>query len=335
MLGIVYGVLAAASFGFNNASARRGVLTGTPIQGLAISMPLGMALFLAAAFIFGEWSQISRLARQDLLFLTAAGIMHFVWGRYFNIRSLAAVGSNLAGPVQQTQLLISLTLAIVFLGETLTPLKIAGILLVVSAPMYILRRQARAKARARSAGAAAAPAEEPAAIGPAVGEPDIGAAAREAAKPVFKPRMAEGYIYALLAALGFGTSPVLIKAGLANTGLSLLGGFVSYAAACAVVALVLVIPGLLTQVRSIKPKSLKWFAYSGVGVSFSQLFRYLALGVAPVTIVQPLQSLSLIFRMIFGYFINRDHESFDRDVILGIFMSFIGVLCLSLSLGGG
>jgi len=36
--------------------------------------------------------------------------------------------------------------------------------------------------------------------------------------------------------------------------------------------------------------------------------------------------------MVFGYFINRDHESFDRHVILGIFMSFLGVLCLSLSL---
>jgi drug/metabolite transporter (DMT)-like permease len=316
MLGIVYGVLAAASFGFNNASARRGVITGTAIQGLAISMPLGMLLFLLAAVLVGELSQISRLARQDILFLTAAGIGHFVWGRYFNMRSLAAVGSNLAGPVQQTQLLISLTLAIVFLGETLTPLKIAGILLVVSAPMYVLRRQAKARALAKSAGAAAVPAEPP-------------------AEPGFKPRMVEGYTYALLAALGFGTSPVLIKAGLANTGLSLLGGFVSYAAACAVVALLLLVPSLFLQVRTMKPVSLKWFAYSGVGVSFSQLFRYLALGVAPVTVVQPLQSLSLIFRMIFGYFINRDHESFDRDVILGIFMSFAGVLCLSLSLGGG
>jgi drug/metabolite transporter (DMT)-like permease len=316
MLGIVYGVLAAASFGFNNASARRGVLTGTAIQGLAISMPLGMLLFLLGAFLVGELSQIFALARRDVLFLTAAGIGHFVWGRYFNMRSLAAVGSNLAGPVQQTQLLISLTLAIVFLGETLTPLKIAGILLVVSAPMYVLRRQAKARALAKCAGAAAVPAEPP-------------------AEPGFKPRMVEGYTYALLAALGFGTSPVLIKAGLANTGLSILGGFVSYAAACAVVALLLLVPSLFLQVRTMKPVSLKWFAYSGVGVSFSQLFRYLALGVAPVTVVQPLQSLSLIFRMIFGYFINRDHESFDRDVILGIFMSFAGVLCLSLSLGGG
>jgi len=313
MLGIIYGVLAAATFGFNNASARRGVITGTALQGIVISMPLGMLLFFLAAVAFGEWGEAHRLARMDILLFAAAGFMHFVWGRYFNIRSLAAVGSNLAGPVQQTQLLLSLTLAIVFLGETLTPLKIAGILLVVSAPMYILRQRAKANARAKSAGAAATPSQNGAA-------------------PGFTPRMAEGYIFALLAAVGFGTSPVLVKAGLANTGLSLMGGFVSYAVACAVVALLMAVPSLLGQVRAIKPESLKWFAYSGVGVSFSQLFRYLALGVAPVTIVQPLQSLSLIFRMIFGYFINRDYESFDRHVIVGIFMSFAGVLALSLSI---
>jgi uncharacterized membrane protein len=78
-------------------------------------------------------------------------------------------------------------------------------------------------------------------------------------------------------------------------------------------------------------ESVKWFTLSGVGVSFSHLFRYLALGLAPVTVVQPLQSMSLLFRMIFGYFINRDHESFDRYVIVGILLSFAGALSLSLS----
>jgi len=313
MLGIIYGVLAAATFGFNNASARRGVITGTAIQGISISMPLGMIMFFIAAVLVGQLGQISALSRQSILFLVVAGIGHFVCGRYCNMRSLQAVGSNLAGPVQQTQLLISLTLAIVFLGETLTPLKIAGILLVVSAPMYILRRQAKLRARAKSAGAAAVPAEG-------------------AAEPGFKPRMAEGYTFAFLAAICFGTSPVLIKAAVADTGLIVVAGLISYIAACTVVACLVLIPSVFLEVRSMKRVSLKWFAISGVGVSFSQFFRYLALGAAPVTIVQPLFSLSLMFRMIFGYFINRDHESFDAHVILGIFLSFLGVLCLSLSL---
>ena len=61
------------------------------------------------------------------------------------------------------------------------------------------------------------------------------------------------------------------------------------------------------------------------------MFRFLAFGVAPVTIVQPLISLSVIFRMIFGFFINRSHERFDRQIIMGIILSFIGAVILSLS----
>lgn len=312
MLGVLCAIAAAASFGFNNASARRGVLTGTALQGLAISMPLGVLLFLAAGILAGQWTEVHRLTRTSVLFFAAAGFMHFVWGRYFNIRSLAAVGSNIAGPVQQVQLLLALTLAVVFLGETLTPLKVLGILLVVAAPALILERRSKARARVRAS---------------------PGTDRTTAAKPDFTPRMVEGYLCAGLSALGFGVSPILIKAGLAGTRLSLLGGFVSYITAAAVVALVLVVPSQFADVRGISRESVKWFALSGVGVSTSQLFRYVALGLAPVTIVQPLQSLSLLFRMIFAYFINRQHEEFDRWVIAGILLSFVGALALSASDG--
>jgi drug/metabolite transporter (DMT)-like permease len=320
MLGIFFGVLAAACFGFNNVSARRGVLSGTALQGLAISLPIGIVLFGLLAWVFGQWSGAGRMTLADVGFLAAAGFMHFVWGRYCNIRSLAAIGSNLAGPVQQVQLLLSLGLAIWLLGETLTPLKILGIILVVSAPAYILR--ARAKATAR---------EKAAALDSPVAETAIPMDQKGGTKPIFVPRMAEGYACALLAAVGFGTSPILVKAGLTGTGLSLIGGFISCVAATIVVGAVLVIPAKFAELRGINRESLKWFTFSGVGVSFSHLFRYLALGLAPVTIVQPLQSMSLLFRMIFGYFVNREHERFDRYVIVGIIFSFMGAIALSLS----
>jgi drug/metabolite transporter (DMT)-like permease len=316
MLGILFGVLAAASFGFNNASARRGVLSGGAIQGLVISMPIGMAMFAVLAWVFGQWPMYARITWMEAGFLAAGGFMHFVWGRYCNIRSLAAVGSNLAGPVQQVQLLLSLALAIILLGETLSPFKILGILMIAGAPAYILRARAKAKA---------------AAVRAKTTEPAVAVAPEAGAKPVFTPRMAEGYLFALLAAVGFGTSPILVKAGLAGTGASLVGGFISCVAATAVVVLLLLIPSQLDEARRMNRESVKWFTLSGVGVSFSHLFRYLALGLAPVTVVQPLQSMSLLFRMIFGYFINRDHESFDRYVIVGILLSFAGALSLSLS----
>lgn len=319
MLGALYAVLAAATFGFNNASARRGVLTGTAIQGMAISVPMGVPLFLIAALVGGQLGEFDQLTLKSLLLLSGAGFMHFVWGRYCNMRSLAAVGSNVAGPVQQVQLLLSLSMAIFLLGESLTPLKVLGIILVVAGPSFVIHGRAATKRRearlAQGSPVAAAKA----------------AASKTAAKPAFQPRMMEGYAFALLAAIGFGTSPILVSAGLKESGLSLLGGLVSYVAATIVVAICLMLPRNFRQLSTISRDSLPWFTIAAVAVWASQFFRYLALGIAPVTVVQPIQSLSLIFRMIFGYFINREHEVLDRYVIGGIILSFAGALALSIS----
>ena len=323
MLGAFYAILAAATFGFNNASARRGVLTGTAVQGMAISVPLGVPLFLIVAFFGGQLGQFDQLSTESILYLAGAGFMHFVWGRYANMRSLAAVGSNIAGPVQQVQLLLSLTLAIVLLDETLTPLKILGILLVVSGPSFILHGRAVEKRRAAQRAKAA--------VGAAVTGETTADMPDAPTKPAFKPRMMEGYAFALLAAIGFGTSPVLVSAGLKGHGLALLGGLISYIAATIVVAAFLMLPRNFVQVRNMSREALPWFTVAAVAVWASQLFRYLALGLAPVTVVQPIQSLSLIFRMIFGFFINREHEALDRYVIGGIILSFIGALALSIS----
>src|SRR5438067_2447860 len=60
MLGAILAILSAGTFAFNNAAVRRGVVTGTPGQGMAITVPIGVALFLLAAVLTGE---ITRLAQ--------------------------------------------------------------------------------------------------------------------------------------------------------------------------------------------------------------------------------------------------------------------------------
>jgi len=320
MLGIFFAMVSAACFGFQNASARRGALSGTAMQGLVTSMVAGTLLFLGCTIVFGELAALERMSLTDIGFLCAAGFAHFVWGRYWNIRALGAIGANLAGPVQQYQLLLSLSLAIFFLGEYLTPLKVLGIILVVSAPAFILERRSKSRRNdlkaARAAGAAVVAAD---------------AAETIDAKPKFKPRLVEGYTCAILSGLGFGSSAVLAKAGLMSTGAGFAGGFVSYVCATTFVGIMLLNPGNLAEVRTMRGEARKWFFVSGMAVSFSQMFRYLALSVAPVTVTQPIQATSLIWRMVFGYFINREHEAFDRYVLIGLCLSFAGAFALAIS----
>lgn len=301
MLGVVLSVLAAGTFALNATAARRAVLTGSVLQGLAITVPLGVPLFWLIAWAAGEAGDIARFPLAAVAWFAAAGIVHFVIGRYSNYAAAGAIGNNLAAPLLQCEVLVTLALAMTVLGETLTPLRLIGIVLVLIGPSLVMNR-----------GATRSPA-------------------------TFSPRYLEGYAFAALAALAYGSSPILIglglKAGLAATGrqAALAGGVVSYLAATVAVGVFLLATRQSRSIYRIEKSSLGWFVFAGVCVAISQIFRYAAMALAPVSVVTALQRLSSIFRIYFGWAINREHEVFDRSVILATVVSMIGAIALSIS----
>jgi len=149
----------------------------------------------------------------------------------------------------------------------------------------------------------------------------------------FQPRYAEGYAFALLSATGYGLSPIFIRLGLEHRGLgaSMAGGLISYLAATAFMALVLQWPAQLRQAMAVKPEAAKWFTFSGVMVCVSQMFIYMALAIAPVTVVSPINRLTIVFRLYFSRMLNPQHEVFGGKVILGTVVSLVGAVILSLS----
>jgi drug/metabolite transporter (DMT)-like permease len=308
VLGIFYTFLATITFGINSATVRRGVITGSVTQVVVVSMPIGFAMFVAAALGTGQFSRITEFSPQSFAFLATAGVVHFVIGRYCGYRSIQAMGANLASPVQQWSLLVTLTLAIAYLGETLDALKIFGIALMVLGPSIVVgaRRMRAAKPEVLTAKAIEAAGD----------------------KPRFKPKLAQGYFFGILCCLCWGSSPILVRAGLDGTGLALAGGVVSYSAAMIAVALVLLLRGARADARAIDPANMKWFIWIGVTVCLSQIFLYMAMAIAPVTVVQPLMRLSNIFGVLFAWYMNRDHEVFDRGVLSAIGLSMLGAAAL-------
>lgn len=307
MIGGLLSLLSAITFAYANASVRRGVLTGTVLQAVAISLLVAMPLFMAAMLVAGGFAPIMDFSWRSLGLLALAGIIHFAWARYCNYRATKAIGANLVAPIQQFSLIITLVLAVVWLGEKLTVLRIIGIALVFLGPALTL------KAVPKSAGTV------------------TGARADSAA---FDPQYAEGYFYALLSAIGFGISPILIGMAFETQSLTtgIAGGLVSYAAATFVVmALTLLMPGQWQSFKTVDATSCRWFVLSGLAVGFSQMFRYMALAVAPVSVVTPIQRLSLVFRLYFGSMINPDHEVFGGRVIWGTVLALAGALALSVS----
>jgi len=309
VLGGFLALCSAATFAINNSFTRRGVVGGTVLQALAISVPIGVPMFLLAALATDSLGLLAGFSGRSFLWLSLAGIIHFVWGRYCNYRAVKAIGSNLSGPLQESSVLIALGLAVWLLGETLTPVKVVGILLVLLGPAVAVelgRKKTRAVEQTRH--------ERP-------------------STALFSPTYAEGYLFAALSATGYGTSPILIRVGLESGDIrsSIAGGLVSYGAATVVVVCALAVTGSFGHARSISRTDAKWFGFAGLFVGLSQMLRYMALAVAPVSVVAPIQRLSLIFRLVFSWLMNRELEVFSGKILVGTVLSLFGVLLLSVS----
>ena len=98
VLGAILAVLAAATFALTNAAGRRGVATGTPAQGMVISIPVGLLCFLTVALLTGALQALNRIGVLAFASLSLAGVLHFVVGlhfavgRYCNFRASQAAG---------------------------------------------------------------------------------------------------------------------------------------------------------------------------------------------------------------------------------------------------
>ena len=314
MLGGWLALLAAATFAFSNVSARRGVIQGSVFQGLAITVPIGVPLFLVAALVSGAGGALFRFTIWQMLFLAAAGICHFALARYCAYRSVHALGSNLAAPVQRLSLPVSLALALWLLGEYLTPLRAVGVALVIFGPIVMLSGQVASRRSARRK-AASSPSQ--------------------AATTGFQPRYLEGYFFAVLSAVGYGVSPLFVRAALegADIPTAIAGGVYSYAAAALLLAPAFVKRSTRRSIFAIRGEPAKWFVLSGLFTGISQMIRYMALALAPVTVVSSIMVSSLVFRYLFSGIINRDHEIFSIWVIVGIAITIVGSLALTLEIG--
>ena len=107
---------------------------------------------------------------------------------------------------------------------------------------------------------------------------------------------------------------------------NIVGGFIAYLSASLLVLILIIVSGSkFRNIYDLNNKGVKWFILTGFLGFLSHLFRYMALGVAPITIVEPIQRSTIIFRVIFGWLLNRQHEIINKTVLFGIMLSVAGV----------
>jgi drug/metabolite transporter (DMT)-like permease len=303
VLGILYAALGAFTFAVNNVAMRRGVVTGSVLQGMALTVPFGGLTFLVIAVAFGELGQIAMFPMVAAAWLAGQGIVHFVFGRYCNYKSNQLMGVNLSAPVVQLQIVVAMVWAVLTLHEIFTVLQAIGSVLMVSGS-FVTQRNASGAVRAPGPNAA----------------------------PAFRPRVVSGSVFALGAAIGYGTSPLMAReAFLHAPGLgTAAGGCIAYASATLLFALILLKPGACSDIRGTSRENLPWFLSGAVTVAISQAFVYASLALAPLIVVTPILQLSLVFRLGLSQWLNREHEVMNAAVIVGAVAAVLGSLLVAL-----
>jgi len=314
MLGAAVALFSALSFSLSDVFARRGVAVAPPAYGAFATVLMGVPMFALGALFTGQLLNYAELSGKGYLLMAAAGLVHYVVGRYFNYAAVQAIGAARSSPVQSLTLPYSVIVALLLLDEGITTGMAIGMGLILVGPAIMVERQ-----KPRAAIVAAETVLEPALYG----EP------LPPAPTQFELRQAEGYAFALIAAVSYGSSPVLIRAALEDThGLAIFGGFISYAAAGAFLLVTLALPQRRHMLQALTPRVFRAFFGAGFAVFVAQMLRFIALGMASVAVVATLLRFASIFTLLLSWLFNRDLERITWRLVIGVLLSVGGAVLM-------
>ena len=227
-------------------------------------------------------------------------------------------GINLTAPVVQLQVVVTMVLAVMVLHEPCTALQmIGGVVILAGLADHAAGSRRSPLPRSRPPNQRYMRMTSPRCR-------------------LFIPRYLAGYLFASLAAVAYGTTPIMARFALEHTGptTGILGGLIAYVAATAVVGLAFVVSAPLRRnAGGMRRDNVRWFALSGVLVAAAQGFFFCAVAVAPVMFVMPLLQTSLAFRMLFSTWLSPNHEIFGPLVMSGVVISIAGALMVSIDSG--
>jgi drug/metabolite transporter (DMT)-like permease len=313
VLGALVSLGSALAFSLSSVAVRRGVLKAPVSHGTFVTVLMGVPLFLLACLVSGQILHIGALSAREYGLLACAGVIHYVVGRYFNYAGVEAIGATRSGPINALNLPYSATLAWLFLGEDMSLGVIIGIVLALLGPLLMFERRA--------------PEPQPVVVA-AVGDIPVAAPAREEVKL----RLTEGYIFAVLCAICYGSSPVLIRSALEDhSGVSILGGLAAYSAAAAVLILSLLLPSRRGLIAALNVETMRAYFAAGFFVFLAQMLNFIALTLASVATVATFIRFSNVFTLIISWIYNRRLEMITPRVVLGVCFSVAGALVMVLS----
>ncbi len=295
MSGQVLALLAALLYAFSGIITRRAV---TKVSNLTVGTLLSIAVSVPYFFIIlltmGQITDISGFSWINYVFLSAAGIVHFMIGRSLYYYCIQLVGTNLAGILSRVGPLVPFILGVTILSEPLSWQLTIGVLLIIIGVI--------------AAGLA----------------PQLSNSTQKIQSGI----MLKAILFGLGSGITWGISSVLIKVGLQGSGSPIAGTFISFSAATIGLGISLLKHERRKDLLNMEPRTVLLFCIPGFLGANAQLMRFVALNTTPVSVIAPLFSTTPIFIVFFSFLLNRRLELFSKNVIIGAIAVVAGTILL-------
>ena len=147
MISIIFALLSALFAAMTTILCKCGLKDADSDAATALRTTIVLVLSAIVVWVSGEWTQLPNATGMTLLFLILSGCATGAsWLCYF--KALKMVDVNEVAPIDKSSVVLTMLMAFIFLGEQLTTVKIAAMVLIGAGTLMMSIRKGNGKRKA-------------------------------------------------------------------------------------------------------------------------------------------------------------------------------------------
>lgn len=258
---ILYAVGSSFFAGITSILAKIGIKKTDSNVATAVRTIVVLVFSWIMVLIVGSGNQVGNISTKTLVFLVLSGLATGAsWLCYF--RALQKGDINKVVPIDKSSTVLTILLALIFLGEGLSPVKIISVVLIAVGTLMMIDRKASTEAD--------------------------------------RDKDSRGWlIYAVLSAVFASVTAILGKVGIEDID-SNLGTAIRTTVVLLMAWFMVLVTGKCSEVKKIEGRELLFIILSGIATGASWLCYYRALKEGPANVVVPIDKLSILVTIVFS-----------------------------------
>ena len=258
---ILYAVGSSFFAGITSILAKIGIKKTDSNVATAVRTIVVLVFSWIMVLIVGSGNQVGNISTKTLVFLVLSGLATGAsWLCYF--RALQKGDINKVVPIDKSSTVLTILLALIFLGEGLSLVKIISVVLIAVGTLMMIDRKASTEAD--------------------------------------RDKDSRGWlIYAVLSAVFASVTAILGKVGIEDID-SNLGTAIRNTVVLLMAWFMVLVTGKCSEVKKIEGRELLFIILSGIATGASWLCYYRALKEGPASVVVPIDKLSILVTIVFS-----------------------------------